>query len=98
MLKCSGVLYQKKAVHCDRPVSPDKYIYFLVKRGSYIMERESFKFRLGFILVSVGCVIGIGNVWRFPFIIGQNDYRYRRRVRLRSVVIEIGRASCRERV
>ena len=28
------------------------------------MERESFKSRLGFILVSAGCAIGIGNVWR----------------------------------
>lgn len=36
------------------------------------MERESFKSRLGFILVSAGCAIGIGNVWRFPFITGQN--------------------------
>ena len=36
------------------------------------MERESFKSRLGFLLVSAGCAIGIGNVWRFPFIVGQN--------------------------
>lgn len=36
------------------------------------MERESFKSRLGFILVSAGCAIGIGNVWRFPFVTGQN--------------------------
>ncbi|HCA04542.1 MAG TPA: sodium-dependent transporter [Ruminococcaceae bacterium] len=36
------------------------------------MERESFKSRLGFILVSAGCAIGIGNVWKFPFIAGQN--------------------------
>jgi len=28
------------------------------------MERENFKSRLGFILVSAGCAIGIGNVWR----------------------------------
>ena len=31
------------------------------------MERENFKSKLGFILVSAGCAIGIGNVWRFPF-------------------------------
>ena len=36
------------------------------------MERESFKSRLGFILVSAGCAIGIGNVWRFPFVTGEN--------------------------
>lgn len=36
------------------------------------MERESFKSRLGFILVSAGCAIGIGNVWRFPYVTGQN--------------------------
>lgn len=36
------------------------------------MERESFKSRLGFILVSAGCAIGIGNVWRFPYVAGQN--------------------------
>ena len=36
------------------------------------MERESFKSRLGFILVSAGCAIGIGNVWRFPYVAGEN--------------------------
>lgn len=36
------------------------------------MERESFKSRLGFILVSAGCAIGIGNVWRFPYFAGEN--------------------------
>ena len=36
------------------------------------MKRESFQSRLGFILVSAGCAIGIGNVWRFPYVTGQN--------------------------
>ena len=36
------------------------------------MKRETFGSRLGFILVSAGCAIGIGNVWRFPFLVGQN--------------------------
>lgn len=36
------------------------------------MKRESFGSRLGFLLVSAGCAIGIGNVWRFPFVTGQN--------------------------
>lgn len=34
------------------------------------MERESFKSRLGFILISAGCAIGIGNVWKFPYLCG----------------------------
>lgn len=34
-------------------------------------ERDSFKSRLGFILVSAGCAIGIGNVWKFPYITGE---------------------------
>ncbi len=36
------------------------------------MKRESFNSRLGFLLVSAGCAIGIGNVWRFPYVAGQN--------------------------
>ena len=35
------------------------------------MERESFNSRLGFILVSAGCAIGCGNVWKFPWMTGQ---------------------------
>ena len=35
------------------------------------MQRESFRSRLGFLLVSAGCAIGIGNVWRFPYVTGQ---------------------------
>ena len=35
-------------------------------------ERESFGSRLGFILVSAGCAIGIGNVWKFPYLTGEN--------------------------
>ena len=33
--------------------------------------RERFGSRLGFILISAGCAIGLGNVWRFPYIVGQ---------------------------
>ncbi|MDO4501228.1 MAG: sodium-dependent transporter [Erysipelotrichaceae bacterium] len=36
------------------------------------MKREKFGSRLGFILVSAGCAIGIGNVWRFPYAVGAN--------------------------
>ncbi len=35
------------------------------------MERERFGSRLGFILISAGCAIGLGNVWRFPYITGE---------------------------
>lgn len=35
-------------------------------------EREQFKSRIGFILLSAGCAIGIGNVWRFPYVVGEN--------------------------
>lgn len=34
------------------------------------MERENFSSRISFILISAGCAIGLGNVWRFPYITG----------------------------
>ena len=34
-------------------------------------KRETFASRLGFILISAGCAIGLGNVWRFPYITGK---------------------------
>lgn len=40
--------------------------------GGFMQERERFSSRLGFILISAGCAIGLGNVWRFPYIVGQN--------------------------
>ncbi len=36
------------------------------------MERERLGSRLGFILLSAGCAIGIGNVWKFPYVAGEN--------------------------
>lgn len=35
------------------------------------MEREKLGSRLGFILLSAGCAIGMGNVWKFPYMVGQ---------------------------
>ena len=35
-------------------------------------QRETFQSRLGFLLLSAGCAIGIGNVWRFPYVVGEN--------------------------
>lgn len=35
------------------------------------MQRETLGSRIGFILISAGCAIGLGNVWRFPYIVGE---------------------------
>ena len=35
-------------------------------------QRETFQSRLGFLLLSAGCAIGIGNVWRFSYVVGEN--------------------------
>lgn len=48
-----------------------KDIYVIIKKVMKIMEREKLGSRLGFILLSAGCAIGIGNVWKFPYIAGQ---------------------------
>ena len=34
-------------------------------------NREKFRSRLGFLLISAGCAIGLGNVWKFPYITGK---------------------------
>ena len=34
--------------------------------------REKLGSRLGFLMLAAGCAVGLGNVWRFPFIVGQN--------------------------
>lgn len=39
------------------------------------MKREKLSSRLGFILISAGCAIGLGNVWRFPYIVGEYGRR-----------------------
>ena len=47
-------------------------LYNVYKKVDYFMEeREKLKSRLGFILLSAGCAIGIGNVWKFPYTAGQ---------------------------
>ncbi|WP_407357320.1 hypothetical protein [Methanolobus sp. WCC5] len=40
------------------------------KEGTSI-EREQLTSRLGFLLISAGCAIGLGNIWRFPYITGK---------------------------
>ena len=71
-------------------------------------EREKFGTRLGFILVSAGCAVGLGNVWKFPYICGENGGAAFIIIYLFFLLLlgfpiimcefEIGRASCRERV
>jgi len=84
-----------------------------------VKERETFASRLGFVLISAGCAIGLGNVWRFPYIVGQYGGAAFVLIYLlflvimglpimamefsvgrasRKSILEIGRASCRERV
>lgn len=46
-------------------------LFFLLKKWGN-MKREKFGSRIGFLLVSAGCAIGIGNVWKFPYLAGQN--------------------------
>ena len=36
------------------------------------MNRESIRSRIGFLMLAAGCAVGLGNVWRFPYIVGQN--------------------------
>ena len=43
----------------------------MIREGGKTQEREKLGSRLGFILISAGCAIGIGNVWKFPYIAGQ---------------------------
>lgn len=59
----------------DHPFN--KYYEFLWNKKKrekerVLMQREKLSSRLGFILLSAGCAIGIGNVWKFPYIAGQN--------------------------
>ncbi len=46
--------------------------YLSDKKEEYMEQREKFGTRLGFILVSAGCAVGLGNVWRFPYVAGEN--------------------------
>lgn len=47
------------------------YVILIIRIEDVFMEREKFASRLGFILISAGCAIGIGNVWKFPYMVGQ---------------------------
>lgn len=42
-----------------------------INEGGKFMQREKLGSRLGFILLSAGCAIGVGNVWKFPWLVGE---------------------------
>ena len=43
----------------------------MIEEERLVKERETFGSRLGFILVSAGCAVGLGNVWKFPYMTGK---------------------------
>ncbi len=43
----------------------------MMSKNNNVSERDSLGSRLGFILLSAGCAIGLGNVWKFPYMVGQ---------------------------
>ena len=45
--------------------------FIKIKEDNFLKERETFGSRLGFILVSAGCAVGLGNVWKFPYMTGK---------------------------
>ena len=43
----------------------------MITIGTDTMERERLGSRLGFILIAAGCAIGLGNIWKVPYMVGQ---------------------------
>ena len=68
-IKVAQEVGEQVIVFADADTIAKKYGY--VKRKDINMQREKFSSRLGFILISAGCAIGLGNVWKFPYIVGQ---------------------------
>ena len=72
------------------------------------MTREHWGSKLGFVLAAAGSAIGLGNIWKFPYVAGANGGAAFVLVYVLCVIVlgvpimiaelEIGRASCRERV
>ena len=76
----------------------------MLRKGIF-MKREHLSSRLGFILITAACSIGLGNVWRFPYITGKYGgasfvllYAIFLVILGLPIVVKIGRASCREGV
>ena len=63
--KLNTLIHKRFCVKSDRKDTGRR------RRKRDIMEREQFKSRLGFIFVSAGCAIGLGNVWKFPYMAGR---------------------------
>ena len=59
---------------CNLNLNTEKFLYTPPRNFDKIglMARERLSSRLGFILLSAGCAIGCGNVWKFPWMVGQN--------------------------
>lgn len=74
-MRCSFFLSwhgKRGSVRFDRQGLPSYTVDLSEVEEQIMEEREGFNNRLGFILVSAGCAIGIGNVWRFPYMVGEN--------------------------
>lgn len=66
----SGKVKTTPANTCHKEENIVKYYNMYLAKEIIRVEREKLGSRLGFILLSAGCAIGIGNVWRFPYITG----------------------------
>ena len=66
----SYLIYKK--IDTSPPMDYNNSVFCNSSKGGNYMQRERLGSRLGFILLSAGCAIGIGNVWKFPYITGQN--------------------------
>ena len=52
-------------------IIPYNFVNFVFILEEITMQREHLGSRLGFLLLSAGCAIGVGNVWKFPWMTGQ---------------------------
>ena len=43
-----------------------------LKNGGIMSARDAWKSKLGFILAAVGSAVGLGNIWKFPYVVGKN--------------------------
>ena len=57
---------------CQRTKTPRSRHQYIWKGNTGVWKEERLGSRLGFILLSAGCAIGCGNVWKFPWMVGTN--------------------------